>query len=181
MSYADDEGYYFDSEMEEQYLKKQSNKYKQSKTKTMGTISKVTSVQANGTWESKYGLMYRFDYEFADGTSLQASHQKAENAFVVGTEVEYEVKKDDPKYGKSGNVGKPKEQNFAQKENQVFVPDEKKANVQKAIIYQSAMKEAVGFHNMVGFKQGSSTLSSLEQLCETAEYLAQFTIKKSGV
>ena len=73
--------------------------------------SKVKSVQGNGTYESQYGILYKFDYEFEDGTYLSANH-KSQNPFKVGETVEYNVK------GNAGGmdygtVSKPKE-NFIQ-------------------------------------------------------------------
>ncbi len=67
--------------------------------------SRVKSVQANGTWESKAGqVYYRFDYEMEDGTVLQASHIKPENALKVDDKCYYEVTREHPTYGKSGKV-----------------------------------------------------------------------------
>ncbi|MEM9076276.1 MAG: hypothetical protein AAGC43_04515 [Bacteroidota bacterium] len=69
-------------------------------------ISKVKSVQANGTWEANGNTFYQFEYEMEDGTVMAASH-KSENGFhSVGTEVEYEVKREN-NFGKSGSVKKP--------------------------------------------------------------------------
>lgn len=76
----------------------------------MGKISKVKNVQGAGTWESQHGLMFKFDYEFEDGTVMQAMH-KSENHFNVGDEVEYEVKREN-EFGKSGKVSKPQQNNF---------------------------------------------------------------------
>lgn len=70
--------------------------------------SKVKSVQGNGTYESKHGLMYKFDYVFDNDVALQAGH-KSENHFNVGDEVEYEIKRTHETYGHSGTVSKPME------------------------------------------------------------------------
>tara|TARA_Y100000310_G_scaffold125852_1_gene124611 strand:+ start:1473 stop:1970 length:498 start_codon:yes stop_codon:yes gene_type:complete len=57
--------------------------------------SKPTNVQANGTWESKFGLMYQFDIEMEDGNIGQYSSPKYTNKdsddfpFKVGEEREY--------------------------------------------------------------------------------------------
>ena len=67
--------------------------------------SKVKSVQASGTWESSYGVMYSFDYEFEDGVVMQANHKTQDGNFKVGEEVEYTIKREN-EYGKSGNVSK---------------------------------------------------------------------------
>ena len=74
-------------------------------------ISKVKSVQANGTYDSQYGTLYKFDYEMEDGASLSANH-KSQTPFPVGTEVEYEIK-GTTEYGNYGKVGKPQVGNFS--------------------------------------------------------------------
>lgn len=74
----------------------------------METISKVKNVQGAGTWDSEqYGTLYKFDYEFEDGTTLRAMH-KSQKHFNVGEDAAYEITKDHPEYGKSGKVKKPK-------------------------------------------------------------------------
>lgn len=72
--------------------------------------SKVKSVQANGTYDSNYGLLYKYEYEFEDGTVLTANH-KSQNPFPVGEEIEYEVKGTN-EYGSWGKVSKPKENGY---------------------------------------------------------------------
>ena len=53
--------------------------------------SKVISVQANGTWEGKYGMMYKYEVSFENGDSGEYS-SKSENQtkFIQGQETEYE-------------------------------------------------------------------------------------------
>ena len=52
--------------------------------------SKVTNVQANGTWEGQYGLMYKFDVTFENGDSGEYSSKSQEqNKFVVGQNADY--------------------------------------------------------------------------------------------
>lgn len=71
--------------------------------------TKVKSVQANGTYQNKFGLLYKFDYEFEDGKSLSANHKTQEGNFKPGDEVEYEIKGSND-YGSWGSVSKPKEE-----------------------------------------------------------------------
>lgn len=52
--------------------------------------SKIKSIQPNGTWESRNGLMYKFEIELEDGASGEVS-AKTENRWNVGDEVEYTV------------------------------------------------------------------------------------------
>lgn len=52
--------------------------------------SKVTYVQANGTWEGNYGVMYKFEVTFENGDIGEySSKAKDQNKFVTGQEVEY--------------------------------------------------------------------------------------------
>ena len=85
------------------------------------TLSKVKSVQSTGSFENDYGttqdnpdlpkhgqkLLYKFEYEFEDGTILTANHKTNTSPFPAGTDVDYEVTKTHPEYGKSGKVKKP--------------------------------------------------------------------------
>ncbi len=52
---------------------------------------KVKNVQANGTWEGQYGLMYKFEVEFENGDSGQyLSKSQNQTKFVIGQETSYE-------------------------------------------------------------------------------------------
>ena len=51
----------------------------------MNKKSKVVSVQANGTWEGKYGVMYKYEVAFENGDAGEYSSKSAEqNKFVEG-------------------------------------------------------------------------------------------------
>tara|TARA_R100000781_G_scaffold114465_2_gene85350 strand:- start:1176 stop:1586 length:411 start_codon:yes stop_codon:yes gene_type:complete len=53
--------------------------------------SAVTNVQPNGTWDGKYGLMYKFDISFENGdTGSYLSKYENQTKFIVGQETEYE-------------------------------------------------------------------------------------------
>lgn len=80
--------------------------------------SKIQHVTGNGTYPSDYGvmvngkkIMYKFEYTFEDGTTMNAGHKTETCPFKNGDEVEYEVKNDHPTYGKSGSVKKPQDPN----------------------------------------------------------------------
>ena len=83
-------------------------------------ISKVKSVQANGSFENDFGtlqengkkLLFKFEYEMEDGTIITANHKTQECPFKTGDEIDYEVKKTHPEYGKSGTVKKPESSNY---------------------------------------------------------------------
>ncbi len=53
--------------------------------------SKVKSVQGAGTFESQYGMLFKFEYEMEDGQVITANHKK-DKPLDVGSEVDYEVK-----------------------------------------------------------------------------------------
>ena len=53
--------------------------------------SVVTVTSSNGTWEGKYGLMYKFIIEFENGDrGSYLSKSETQNKFVIGNETEYE-------------------------------------------------------------------------------------------
>lgn len=57
--------------------------------------SKVIGVQANGTWESKYGTFYKFEVDFENGDGGEySSKSKDQNKFVMGQEAYYTIEGD---------------------------------------------------------------------------------------
>ena len=67
--------------------------------------SKIKSIQANGTWETRDGkTMYQSEVELEDGTTGEVN-ATTPNRWQVGDEVQYEVK--DGKYGKKLKLSKP--------------------------------------------------------------------------
>ena len=50
----------------------------------------VGSVQSNGTWEGKYGMMYKYEVTIGEDVGEYSSKSENQNKFVVGQEVEYE-------------------------------------------------------------------------------------------
>jgi hypothetical protein len=65
------------------------------------TLRKVASIQGAGTYESKNGLLYKFDYTFTDGSSINANHKTQQAPFKPGDEVVVEERgrKDDFVWG----------------------------------------------------------------------------------
>ena len=65
------------------------------------TLRKVASIQGAGTYESKNGLLYKFDYTFEDGSSINANHKTQQAPFKAGDEVVVEERgrKDDFVWG----------------------------------------------------------------------------------
>lgn len=84
--------------------------------------SKILNITGAGSFENEYGglqpdgkkLLFSFIYNFEDGTEIKANHQTAQSPFIEGDVAYYEVKKDDPKWGKSGSVKKPDQGNYQQ-------------------------------------------------------------------
>ena len=102
--------------------------------------SKVTNVQNNGTWEGKFGLMYKFEVEFEnDDCGEYSSKSKDQNKFVIGEEVEYEFIG-----GKFPKV-KPVYQKPDFASNGFSGGYKKDDNVQKMIVKQSSLKSAVDY------------------------------------
>jgi hypothetical protein len=55
--------------------------------------SVVTNVQSNGTWEGKFGLMYKFEISFENGdVGEYLSKSENQDKFVEGKEIEYQFK-----------------------------------------------------------------------------------------
>jgi hypothetical protein len=96
----------------------------------------VTTITPNGTWDSPYGLMYKFDITIDDKDGGQyMSKTKEQNKFVLGESVTYTIDNSNPTYPKI----KP-----------VFVQNTPKGNFSKMndktqimIVKQTAIKEAV--------------------------------------
>ena len=99
--------------------------------------STVKSVQASGTWEGKFGLMYKNEVEMENGDICEySSKSQDQDKFIEGQETEYEFiggqfPKVKPVYNKPEFVS-----NGATKVN----PD-----VQKLIVRQSSLKAAVDY------------------------------------
>ena len=69
-------------------------------------ISVVTKVTANGSFETSYGLLYKFEYQMEDGTLISANHKTVENKLKEGDEAAYIIKGVND-YGNRGSVSKP--------------------------------------------------------------------------
>jgi hypothetical protein len=102
--------------------------------------SKVKSVQANGTWEGKFGLMYKFEVEFENEDSGEySSKSKDQDKFIEGQETEYEFidghfPKVKPVYNKPEFVSGGYSGGY-----------KKDHNVQELIVRQSSLKAAVDY------------------------------------
>ena len=124
--------------------------------------SKVKSVQANGTWEGKFGLMYKFEVVMENGNSVEySSKTKDQEKFVVGEEVQYEFEDGRfPKIKPYYNKG-----NFSYTKGGGENPDR-----QRLIIRQSTLKTAVEY------LKGAE--ASLEEVFIATEKMIEFIMKE---
>jgi hypothetical protein len=104
----------------------------------MNKTSKVTNVQANGTWESKQynTIYYKFEVNFENGDVGEYSSKTPEqNKFVVGQETEYEYI--GGKY--------PKVKPVSTFEQNSYTPKANTAGRELSIIRQSSLKCATDY------------------------------------
>ena len=104
--------------------------------------SKVTNVQGNGTWEGKYGMMYKFEIEMENDDHGEYSSKSADQTkFVVGENVDYEHSYNEYQGNKYYKI---KPVNTFQLRNNFNSP--KKNDQQKSIEYQSVLRSAAMFY-----------------------------------
>ena len=140
-----------DQRLVDEFISKQSNQI------TMKT-SKVKSVTANGTWESKFGLMYKFEYVFEDGQIINANHKTAEGAFAIGTVLEYEIT--NAEYN-NGKVSKPQDvQQAGQTSTKPYVDNTKGMKIGHAITNATNMYIALGSSDL-GIKEAIKDYAKL--------------------
>jgi hypothetical protein len=93
----------------------------------------VKNVQSTGTWDGKFGTMYKFEVTIGDDTGEYSSKSKDQTKFVIGQEAEYTFI--------DGNYPKIKPvftQSFGGGFNKSENPER-----QKMIVKQSSLKVAV--------------------------------------
>ena len=129
--------------------------------------SKVTSAQPNGTWEGKFGLMYKSEISFENGDAGEySSKTREQDKFVVGQETEYEFiggnfPKVKPVYQKPQSFG-----------GGGFKKDD---SVQKMIVKQSSLKAAVDFCN-----EGCSVEDVIKVAQKFSDWVMQEDSKQSN-
>ena len=122
--------------------------------------SVVKQAQANGTWEGKYGVMYKHEIAFENGDSGEySSKDQNQTKFVVGQETEYEYI--------DGKYPKVKPENNFQQGNFSAAP--KSDKVQEYIVKQSSLKCAVDYV----IANGGDTKTILD----TAEIFTNWVLK----
>ena len=98
----------------------------------------VKQAQANGTWEGKFGTMYKHEIAFENGDSGEySSKDQNQTKFVVGQETEYEFI--------DGKYPKVKPINNWQSNTQASTLKQSKDDVQEYIIKQSTLKCATDY------------------------------------
>ena len=98
----------------------------------------VKQAQANGTWEGKFGTMYKHEIAFENGDSGEySSKDQNQTKFVVGQETEYEFI--------DGKYPKVKPINNWQPNTQASTLKKSKDDVQEYIINQSTLKCATDY------------------------------------
>tara|TARA_B100000424_G_scaffold225419_1_gene185566 strand:+ start:95 stop:520 length:426 start_codon:yes stop_codon:yes gene_type:complete len=100
--------------------------------------SVVKQAQANGTWQGKYGVMYKHEIAFENGDSGEySSKDENQTKFVVGQKTEYEFI--------DGKYPKVKPINNWQPNAQASTLKQSKDDVQEYIIKQSTLKCATDY------------------------------------
>lgn len=126
--------------------------------------SKVKRVTSNGTWEGKFGMMYKFEVEFENGDCGEySSKSKDQTKFVEGQDTDYEFI--DGKFPKVKPYYAPPQSN-----GQSF-SYKKDDNVQDLIVRQSSLKAAVDYC------RGGNC--SPEEVCETADIFTKWVYGKT--
>lgn len=126
--------------------------------------SKVKSVQANGTWESKRGdTFYKFEVEMENGNAGEySSKTKDQEKFIVGEEVQYEF--EDGRF--------PKIKPYYNKGNYPFTKgDGENQTKQMNIVRQSSLKSAVDFCS-----KGECTV---EEVLKIAQQFVDFVMQEN--
>ena len=92
--------------------------------------SKVTRVTGNGTWEGKFGLMYKFEIEMENGDIGENLSKTSECRFKEGQQTDYEFTEGDWPKIKPVNNFQPKANNSDVQDNIRFAQGLNIANLQ---------------------------------------------------
>ena len=124
--------------------------------------STVKQVQSNGTWEGKFGLMYKFEVVMENGNAGEFSCKtKDQEKFIVGEEVQYEF--EDGRF--------PKIKPYYNKGNFPYAKGGgENSDRQRLIIRQSTLKTAVEY------LKGAE--ASLEEVFIATEKMIEFIMKE---
>jgi len=158
--------------------------------------STVKSVQGNGTYESKFGMLYKFEIFFSDGKVCEYSSKKSSKDdpaffFKEGKEVAFEYDASNPKYPKCkpyiekpGTTFVPNNNNTLQNQpktdftgGQPTIKQAEQINVQNAIILQNSFTQANSFLKISGFSSQDKKLQ-LQQLTDVCDQIYKYMIDK---
>jgi len=137
--------------------------------------------KVKSTGKPPYNGQYGYNLAFANGDEGLVNcptDQVGTIGLIEGKEISYSIQEKPSKSGGKWNLITLVNSDSSQN-NHSETPN-KNANVQRAIIYQNAFTQAGTFFNIRGYSQMSEQ-ESLKKLCDTADYIAEHIIKKSGV
>jgi len=127
--------------------------------------SKVIGVQANGTWESKYGTFYKFEVDFENGDGGEySSKSQTQNKFVMGQEAYYTIEGE----GKFKKV-KPAQAPDAPQQGSYKGGYQKSPETEARIARMNALTNAVNYV----LAKGQTELGELE-IMQTAKAFEDF-------
>jgi len=127
--------------------------------------STIKQVTPNGTFDSNYGTMFKFEYLMEDGSIVNANHKTAEGFLPVGTLVEYEIT--NAQYN-NGKVARPQPQQTPSQSQGTHVTNAN--NTSDAILYQVVLKGVMDYYTQL------ANGSELDQLLFTSENINQLTL-----
>ncbi len=120
----------------------------------------ITQITGNGTWESKYGVLYQFEVTFDDDVILRVNAKTETPPYKVGDKVTYTVTKES-QYGKAGKIQKESSSGFS---NSAPMSPDRDAK----IIRQTCIKASAELY------KGSKW--NAQQVIGTAEMLVQYCL-----
>tara|TARA_Y100000004_G_C8827968_1_gene374861 strand:+ start:140 stop:637 length:498 start_codon:yes stop_codon:yes gene_type:complete len=125
----------------------------------------VQNVQANGTWQGKFGLMYKYEVTIGTDVGEYSSKSENQNKFIVGQEVEYEFT--DGQYPKIKPVN-----NF---QAGGFTPRGENPDRQRMIVRQSSLKVAMDY---CAVKYSGASELRLQDVFNVAEEVIDWVMEK---
>ena len=133
--------------------------------------STVKSVQANGTYDSDYGLRYKWEVQMENGdVGENATTTNEQKYFTEGAEVEYLFEGGDrPKIKRPYKQGAQSGQQSGQS-----VPKDDKT--QLYIIRQSSLKAAIDYNNIIM----GDTKPTIDDICSDAEHFTKYVLNGLG-
>tara|TARA_R110002020_G_scaffold385470_3_gene596385 strand:- start:2564 stop:3028 length:465 start_codon:yes stop_codon:yes gene_type:complete len=131
--------------------------------------TKIKSIQSNGTWESKFGLMYQFEVELEDGTLGEANSKSETPPYSQGSTVWYDVKAETP-YGKKLKIS-TSDPNANQNTSYV-APANMSSDTQKRIENSWAVQTAIQVYGAIP-QTGYDLKTYLDRVSELAPRLLE--------